>query len=131
MMTLHPRRDAITRATTAARSAAASLPPAKNRVEEINREIAHGVLESALIPVAEAMDLGADGSTASAMLVNAFANVLVSFCLSCSDGDVPRAEQHALVVLDALIDRTRGLLAKPAEIEVVEEFRDIAPGRAQ
>jgi len=93
MTTLSPRRDAIEAAAAASREAAAALPPPKDRFEAINRELAHGVMESALTPIAEAMDLGVDGKTTSAMLASAIANVIASFCLSCADGDEGAAER--------------------------------------
>lgn len=131
MTTLSPRRDALVDAFAAANEAAKALPPPRDRVEALNRELAHSVMESALTPIAEAMDLGVDGRTTSVMLASAIANVMASFCLSCADGNERSAERLAIALLDSLVDRVRDLFDKPATIDVVQEFRDPTPGRAQ
>ncbi|SDA13091.1 hypothetical protein SAMN02799622_00906 [Methylobacterium sp. UNC378MF] len=131
MTTLSPRRDALVAAFAAANEAAKALPPPKDRLEAINRELAHAVMESALTPIAEAMDLGVDGRTTSVMLASAIANVIASFCLSCADGDEGSAERIAIVLLDSLVDRVRDIFDKPATIDIVQEFRAPTQGRAQ
>lgn len=131
MTTLSPRRDAMIAAAAEARTAAKALPPAKDRFEDIHREVSHSVLESALIPIAEAMDLGADVRITTGMLVSALANTIVSHCLSCGDGEGPAAERHAILLLNALIDQCRMSLGAPGDVEVVRNFQDAASGRAQ
>ncbi|MCX4194505.1 hypothetical protein OMR07_02190 [Methylobacterium organophilum] len=131
MTTLSPRRDALVAAFAAANEAAKALPPPRDRLEALNRELAHSVMESALTPIAEAMDLGVDGRNTSTMLASAIANVMASFCLSYADGNERSAERLAIALLDSLVDRVRDLFDKPATIDVVQEFRDPTPGRAQ
>ena len=131
MTTLYPRRDSMIAAAAEAREAAKALPPAKDRIDVIYRAVSQDVLESALVPIAEAMDLGADVPAASGILVTALSNTIVSHCLSIGGGYGPAAEGHALFLLNALIDRVRTSMNAPGDVEVVRDIDLAASGRAQ
>lgn len=127
MTTLTPRRDALIAAAAEARTASGALPAPETRVEAINRELSHCVLEAVLTPIAELMDLGVSGNTAAALLANALGNTIASFCLSCANGDENMANIYAVDLLNKIIDRTNSTINERATIEVAREFVDSSP----
>jgi len=129
MTTLFPRRDALIAATAAARTAGQALPPARDRIDELGREVSHGVLEAALIPMAEAVDLGADIARAQTMLTHALAATIMNFSafVSLDDG---QSQSFAIGVLEELVFRTRSFAEKASEIQIPVDYDGLDVGRA-
>ncbi len=124
MTSLTPQRDAL------ARTALDRLPT-NGTVDEIERRLCLDLMEAALLPVADMMDLGAPLDDIQLRLVNAIANVLVSHCLSLAGGEKNAANKVAIVTLDALIDRVRsGINKANPTISVSSDVERQAGGRA-
>ncbi|MGU3666141.1 hypothetical protein ACLBX9_18305 [Methylobacterium sp. A49B] len=106
MTSLTPQRDTLTRVLAEARSASEQRPVA-DAVEAIERRLCLDLMEVALLPCADMMDLAVPMHDIQARLENAFANVIVSHSLSLSAGDRDEATQIAGATLLNLSQRVQ------------------------
>ena len=106
MTSLTPQRDCLTRTLAAARAASERIPT-NGAVDEIERRLCLDLMEAALLPCADLMDLEVSFEDIQSRLENAIANVIVSHSLSLTAGEQEKAKKFARAMLFKLAERVR------------------------